>query len=144
MSATEEELAQLEASVAEQGAKVRTLKKEKAAKEVIAEAVAELKKRKAVSPPLEVSAESRLTPQPRDQTLEDAKPKPWDRAPFEDLMRRRFIYAPAFEVYGGVAGFYDYGPVGCAIKVGPSFPKTKFQRKHEGIASFVCLRITVV
>lgn len=137
MSATEEELAQLEASVAEQGAKVRTLKKEKAAKEVIAEAVAELKKRKAVSPPnLKSQLSRKLTPQPRDQTLEDAKPKPWDRAPFEDLMRRRFIYAPAFEVYGGVAGFYDYGPVGCAIKVGPSFPKTKFQRKHEGLSGY--------
>lgn len=54
-------------------------------------------------------------------------------------MKRRFFYAPAFEIYGGmspprrllgfadgglitlglglgVAGLYDYGPSGCAIK----------------------------
>jgi hypothetical protein len=49
MSATEEELAQLEASVAEQGAKVRTFKKDKTTpKDVLQEAVAELKKRKKV------------------------------------------------------------------------------------------------
>ena len=29
--------------------------------------------------------------------------------------RRGFIY-PAFEIYGGVAGFYDYGPLGSILK----------------------------
>jgi hypothetical protein len=53
----------------------------------------------------------------RLQVLEDAKPKPWDRAPFDDMMIRRFFFAQSFEMYGGCAGFYDYGPVGCAIKV---------------------------
>jgi glycyl-tRNA synthetase len=24
--------------------------------------------------------------------------------------------APSFDIYGGVAGLYDFGPVGCAIK----------------------------
>ncbi len=36
-----------------------------------------------------------------------------------DLMglckRRGFIY-PSFEVYGGVAGMFDYGPLGCSLK----------------------------
>jgi glycyl-tRNA synthetase len=40
----------------------------------------------------------------------------FDRAGLEDLMKRRFIIAPAFQIYSGVAGLYDYGPVGCAIK----------------------------
>ena len=31
---------------------------------------------------------------------------------FEDLMTRRFFFVPAFEIYGGVAGLYDYGPPG--------------------------------
>jgi len=94
---SEEEIAKMEASINEQGAKVRTLKKDKATpKDVLADAVAELKRRK--------------------KLLEDSLPKPWDRAPFEDLLKRRFVYAPAFEIYGGCAGFYDYGPVGCAIK----------------------------
>ena len=29
--------------------------------------------------------------------------------------RRGFIY-PSFEIYGGLAGFYDYGPLGVALK----------------------------
>lgn len=89
-------IAKLEALATEQGTVVRALKKAKADKKEIAAAVAELKKRK--------------------EAVEAAKPKPWDRGPFEDLLKRRFVYAPAFEVYGGVAGFYDYGPIGCAIK----------------------------
>jgi glycyl-tRNA synthetase len=42
--------------------------------------------------------------------------KEFNRAALEDLMKRRFIIAPAFQIYAGVAGLYDYGPVGCAIK----------------------------
>ena len=36
-----------------------------------------------------------------------------------DLMalckRRGFIW-PSFELYGGVAGMYDYGPLGCSLR----------------------------
>ena len=31
-------------------------------------------------------------------------------------MERRLFYIPSFKIYGSVAGFYDYGPPGCAIK----------------------------
>ena len=31
---------------------------------------------------------------------------------FEDLMKRRFFFNQGFEIYGGVAGLYDYGPTG--------------------------------
>jgi glycyl-tRNA synthetase len=31
-------------------------------------------------------------------------------------LKRRFFFAPSFDIYGGVAGLYDYGPAGCAIK----------------------------
>lgn len=31
-------------------------------------------------------------------------------------MKRRFFYGLGFEIYNGVAGLYDYGPPGCAIK----------------------------
>lgn len=33
-----------------------------------------------------------------------------------DISRRRGIIYPSFEIYGGVSGFYDYGPVGALIK----------------------------
>ena len=38
------------------------------------------------------------------------------RLTLEDLEIQRFFFAPSFEVYNGVAGLYDLGPVGCAIE----------------------------
>ncbi|EGG18010.1 glycyl-tRNA synthetase [Cavenderia fasciculata] len=46
----------------------------------------------------------------------DMSQQAFSRAGLEDLMKRRFFITPAFEIYGGVAGLYDYGPPGCAIK----------------------------
>ena len=34
----------------------------------------------------------------------------------EDLLKRKFFYVPSFEIYGGVAGLYDYGPLGSQLK----------------------------
>ncbi|CAA7406570.1 unnamed protein product [Spirodela intermedia] len=33
-----------------------------------------------------------------------------------NTLERRLFYTPSFKIYGGVAGLYDYGPNGCAIK----------------------------
>ncbi|MCX6694707.1 MAG: glycine--tRNA ligase [Candidatus Altiarchaeota archaeon] len=33
-----------------------------------------------------------------------------------DVSKRRGIVYPSFEIYGGVSGFYDYGPIGARIK----------------------------
>lgn len=41
---------------------------------------------------------------------------PFERGAFEELMKRRFFYAPSFDLYGGVSGLYDYGPPGCALQ----------------------------
>ena len=38
-----------------------------------------------------------------------------DRSVLDSLLRRRLIYTPSFEIYGGVSGLYDYGPPGCAV-----------------------------
>lgn len=32
------------------------------------------------------------------------------------MLRRRAFLQPAYEIYGGLAGFYDYGPLGAALK----------------------------
>ena len=32
------------------------------------------------------------------------------------LLRRRGVVLPSFEIYGGVSGLVDYGPVGARIK----------------------------
>jgi len=34
----------------------------------------------------------------------------------EEIVKRRLIYWPSFEIYGGVGGFYDYGPLGVQIR----------------------------
>lgn len=39
-----------------------------------------------------------------------------DRQAVDSVLRRRMFYTPAFEIYGGVAGLYDYGPAGCALQ----------------------------
>lgn len=49
-------------------------------------------------------------------TATDAKGKPLDRAALDSILRRRMFYTPSFEIYGGVAGLYDYGPPGCALQ----------------------------
>jgi glycyl-tRNA synthetase len=40
-----------------------------------------------------------------------------DRSEMENLLKRRFFYDQSFSIYDGVSGLYDYGPVGCAIKL---------------------------
>ena len=40
----------------------------------------------------------------------------FERSKLEELLKKRFFYAPSFSIYGGVAGLYDYGPPGCALQ----------------------------
>lgn len=40
----------------------------------------------------------------------------FDKTLFDSLLSRRFFFAPAFEIYGGVAGLYDYGPPGSSLQ----------------------------
>lgn len=40
----------------------------------------------------------------------------FNREALESILRGRFFYAPAFDIYGGVSGLYDYGPPGCAFQ----------------------------
>lgn len=39
------------------------------------------------------------------------KGQPFDRPVLDSMLRRRMFYTPSFEVYGGVGGLFDYGPV---------------------------------
>jgi glycyl-tRNA synthetase len=45
----------------------------------------------------------------------DLKAK-YNREKAENLLKRSFFYAPSFDIYGGCAGFYDFGPLGSALK----------------------------
>jgi glycyl-tRNA synthetase len=54
--------------------------------------------------------------------MENADNKPVDfaqkyhRKECDNLLRRMFFYTQSFEIYGGVSGFYDFGPLGSAVK----------------------------
>ncbi|EDO17256.1 hypothetical protein Kpol_538p16 [Vanderwaltozyma polyspora DSM 70294] len=39
-----------------------------------------------------------------------------DKELLESVLKRRFFFVPSFDIYGGVSGFYDYGPPGCALQ----------------------------
>lgn len=55
--------------------------------------------------------------QPSEMTTATTKTgQPLDRAVLDSLLRRRLFYTPAFEIYGGVSGLYDYGPPGCSLQ----------------------------
>lgn len=96
-------LDELRAAVAQQGAVVRKLKESEPAKGELAAAIAELKIRKSTLTSAEKASQPADTPKV-------------DRLKFENLMKRRFFYGIAFSLYGGVAGLYDLGPAGCALK----------------------------
>jgi len=40
----------------------------------------------------------------------------FDREGMETVLLRRMIVVPSFEIHGGTSGFFDFGPVGCALK----------------------------
>lgn len=40
----------------------------------------------------------------------------YQRKDVEDLLKRKFFITQAFEIYGGVAGLFDFGPLGSALK----------------------------
>ena len=43
-----------------------------------------------------------------------------------NTLQRKAFFMPSFEIYGSVAGFYDYGPNGCKVKQNI----TQFWRQH--------------
>ncbi|XP_050525215.1 glycine--tRNA ligase [Daktulosphaira vitifoliae] len=101
-SEVEQTLAPLRAAVKKQGDLIRSLKENKASDVEIKIAVGELKLLKKQLDDKELSL------QPPSETF--------NRSKFSDLLIRRFFYDQSFSIYGGVAGLYDFGPMGCALK----------------------------
>lgn len=54
--------------------------------------------------------------QPPLSRLTCLTPAPTCRLLQSNTLERRLFYIPSFKIYGSVAGFYDYGPPGCAMK----------------------------
>eukprot|EP00004_Rigifila_ramosa_P003996 TRINITY_DN1437_c2_g1_i1.p1 TRINITY_DN1437_c2_g1~~TRINITY_DN1437_c2_g1_i1.p1 ORF type:complete len:797 (-),score=268.61 TRINITY_DN1437_c2_g1_i1:34-2256(-) len=94
----------LSLQVAKQGDYVRALKAAGAPKEEILKNIEKLAELRAA-----------LALHLKDISAPEAA-EAFDRAGFENLLKRKYFVAPAFEIYGGVAGLYDLGPPGCAVK----------------------------
>jgi glycyl-tRNA synthetase len=98
------DVSDLQAKIKEYGDKVKALKAEKKPKD---------------DPEL-VAAINALN-KAKEELAEVTKPVETNpfakcRAELEDITKRRFFYRPAFDIYGGTAGFYTYGPPGSALK----------------------------
>ncbi|MGC8663614.1 MAG: glycine--tRNA ligase [Thermoplasmata archaeon] len=59
-----------------------------------------------------------------------------------ELAKRRGIFWPAFDIYGGLSGFYDYGPVGVLIKENILFSWKNIFINMEGMASIDSPNVT--
>ena len=53
---------------------------------------------------------------PSMATVTTIKDQTVDRAVIESTLKRRLFYTPSFEIYGGYAGLFDYGPPGCSLQ----------------------------
>ena len=73
---------------------------------------------------------------------EEAKAKENFRSKMGNALESRLFYIPSFKIYGGVAGLYDYGPPGCAVKANLQ----SFWRQHfvlnEGMLEVECPSVT--
>lgn len=65
-----------------------------------------------------------------------------DRVKMEDLLKRRFFYVQSFEIYGGVTGLYDYGPIGCGIKANMLSEWRKHFVLEESMLEVDCSNLT--
>lgn len=109
----EEAITQAQAAVQQQGDTVRSLKASlkdgKAQQSEVEAAIAKLQQLK-----LELSEQQKAYEKATGKT--SSQNKEAFRAALTNTLERRLFYIPSFKIYGSVAGFYDYGPPGCAIK----------------------------
>ena len=58
------------------------------------------------------------------------------------ILKRRGYLQPSYEIYGGVAGFFDYGPLGAALKTNIEDLWRRFYVLGEGMAEIQCPTIS--
>ncbi|KAL6492744.1 hypothetical protein OROGR_033121 [Orobanche gracilis] len=100
-------LADKQSAVEAQGGAVRALKDASAAKPDIDAAVAALNALKLEKSSIERSLQSLLFVADTRESFRHA---------VGNTLERRLFITPSNKIYGGVAGFYDYGPPGSAVK----------------------------
>lgn len=90
---------------------------------------------------MEVNKNKEVTKKPKEH-LTNLKEK-YNREALENVLIRRFFVVPAFEIYGGTAGLYDYGPPGCSLKQNIE----QYWREHfileENMLELGCTNLTI-
>ncbi|KAJ1470264.1 hypothetical protein T484DRAFT_1848458 [Baffinella frigidus] len=56
------------------------------------------------------------------------------KAELQDICKRRFFFRPAFDIYGGTAGFYTYGLPGAALKANITTLWRRDREHHRALA----------
>lgn len=115
MDATEQSLRQSlsekSSSVEAQGNAVRALKASRAGKPEIDAAIELLNKLKLEKSAVEKQLQSAISSSGNGSVNREAF-----RQAVVNTLERRLFYIPSFKIYRGVAGLFDYGPPGCAVK----------------------------
>ncbi|KAI6677310.1 hypothetical protein NL676_038106 [Syzygium grande] len=104
-------LADKQAAVDAQGNAVRALKAGKAPKPEIDAAIAALNALKIDKAGVEKQLQAAVSGAGDGALTREAF-----RHAVVNTLERRLFYIPSFKIYRGVAGLYDYGPPGCAVK----------------------------
>ncbi|EER05984.1 glycyl-tRNA synthetase, putative [Perkinsus marinus ATCC 50983] len=125
-----ESLAELQAKMKAQGEKVRQMKKDGASRDDLKPEVDILTSLRA---DVEKMIESEAESNPANKI---------NRAGLEDLCKRRFLFTPSFSIYGGVAGLYDFGPPGCALKANLEALWRRHFINHDNMLEIQCTCLT--
>ncbi|KAE8702379.1 Glycine--tRNA ligase [Hibiscus syriacus] len=105
-------LAEKLSAVEAQGNAVRALKAAKASKPEIDAAIEALNNLKLDKSSIEKQLQAAVSGGDGDGALS----REAFRQAAVNTLERRLFYIPSFKIYRGVAGLYDYGPPGCAVK----------------------------
>lgn len=105
-------LSQKQSAVEAQGNAVRALKASGAAKPEIDAAIEALNALKLDKASIEKQLQAVVSGAGGDGGLNRES----FRQAVVNTLERRLFYIPSFKIYRGVAGLYDYGPPGCAVK----------------------------
>ncbi|KAJ6712919.1 GLYCINE--TRNA LIGASE 1 MITOCHONDRIAL [Salix purpurea] len=104
-------LVEKQSTIESQGNAVRALKASNAEKKAVDEAIEKLNALKLEKSSIEKQLQASVSGNPGSSVSKEA----FRQAVVNTLVGRLF-FIPSFKIYGGVAGLYDYGPPGCAIK----------------------------
>ncbi|KAJ6712927.1 GLYCYL-TRNA SYNTHETASE/DNA polymerase SUBUNIT GAMMA-2 [Salix purpurea] len=104
-------LVEKQSTIESQGNAVRALKASNAEKKAVDEAIEKLNALKLEKSSIEKQLQASVGGNPGSSVSKEA----FRQAVVNTLVGRLF-FIPSFKIYGGVAGLYDYGPPGCAIK----------------------------